>query len=236
MKTTTFANARMYPGVWSRSRKFRPPLRDAGTARFMPFSTPTPPPLSWAPSPPEAPRSARQGKPREEPQPPLSMSIKSDRWIRRMAEEEGMIEPFEPGQVKDGTNGGVLQDPKGHPGDLRGEEHLRPVRHHRECDPSGAHLGRASHPGDIQHHAPSGQGVCRRGGLFLGRGPGRYAPGGMGQNGGEGETSHFWGRVLSAAPPPAQRGRGSPPQETSTTSTSKTNVELGGILQLPPAP
>src|SRR5690606_36073573 len=28
------------------------------------------------------------------------MSIKSDRWIRRMAEGHGMIEPFEPGQVK----------------------------------------------------------------------------------------------------------------------------------------
>ena len=28
------------------------------------------------------------------------MSIKSDRWIRRMAETQGMIEPFEPGQVK----------------------------------------------------------------------------------------------------------------------------------------
>ncbi len=30
------------------------------------------------------------------------MSIKSDRWIRRMAKEHGMIEPFEPGQVRDG--------------------------------------------------------------------------------------------------------------------------------------
>lgn len=29
------------------------------------------------------------------------MSVKSDKWIRRMAEQEGMIEPFEPGQVKD---------------------------------------------------------------------------------------------------------------------------------------
>ena len=29
------------------------------------------------------------------------MSIKSDRWIRRMSEEYGMIEPFEPGQVKE---------------------------------------------------------------------------------------------------------------------------------------
>ncbi|MGI8895248.1 MAG: dCTP deaminase, partial [Casimicrobiaceae bacterium] len=28
------------------------------------------------------------------------MSIKSDRWIRRMAGERGMIEPFEPGQVR----------------------------------------------------------------------------------------------------------------------------------------
>ncbi len=28
------------------------------------------------------------------------MSIKSDRWIRRVSEAEGMIEPFEPGQVR----------------------------------------------------------------------------------------------------------------------------------------
>jgi dCTP deaminase len=28
------------------------------------------------------------------------MGIKSDRWIRRMAQEYGMIEPFEPGQVR----------------------------------------------------------------------------------------------------------------------------------------
>ncbi|ATQ77391.1 MULTISPECIES: dCTP deaminase [Massilia] len=29
------------------------------------------------------------------------MSIKSDKWIRKMAAETGMIEPFEPGQVKE---------------------------------------------------------------------------------------------------------------------------------------
>ena len=29
------------------------------------------------------------------------MSIKSDRWIRRMAAEHGMIEPFEAGQVRE---------------------------------------------------------------------------------------------------------------------------------------
>ena len=28
------------------------------------------------------------------------MTIKSDRWIREMAREQGMIEPFEPGQVR----------------------------------------------------------------------------------------------------------------------------------------
>jgi dCTP deaminase len=31
------------------------------------------------------------------------MPIKSDHWIRRMCEEHGMIEPFEPKQVKDGS-------------------------------------------------------------------------------------------------------------------------------------
>ena len=30
------------------------------------------------------------------------MPIKSDHWIRRMSEEHGMIQPFEPEQVKDG--------------------------------------------------------------------------------------------------------------------------------------
>jgi dCTP deaminase len=32
---------------------------------------------------------------------PLRMSIKSDRWIRQMAEQHAMIEPFEPGQVRE---------------------------------------------------------------------------------------------------------------------------------------
>ena len=32
------------------------------------------------------------------------MSIKSDKWIRRMAENEGMIEPFEAGQVRYDTD------------------------------------------------------------------------------------------------------------------------------------
>lgn len=29
------------------------------------------------------------------------MSVKSDRWIKRMAAEHGLIEPFEPGQIRD---------------------------------------------------------------------------------------------------------------------------------------
>jgi dCTP deaminase len=33
------------------------------------------------------------------------VSIKSDRWIRRMAESQGMIEPFEPGQVRHNESG-----------------------------------------------------------------------------------------------------------------------------------
>jgi dCTP deaminase len=33
------------------------------------------------------------------------MGVKSDRWIRRMALEKAMIEPFEPHQVRDGAQG-----------------------------------------------------------------------------------------------------------------------------------
>ena len=33
------------------------------------------------------------------------MSIKSDKWIRRMAQSTGMIEPFEPGQVRESADG-----------------------------------------------------------------------------------------------------------------------------------
>ena len=36
------------------------------------------------------------------------MSIKSDKWIRRMAEQNGMIVPFESGQVRDSKQGRVI--------------------------------------------------------------------------------------------------------------------------------
>ena len=36
------------------------------------------------------------------------MSIKSDRWIRRMAESDGMIEPFEPGQVRENEGSRIV--------------------------------------------------------------------------------------------------------------------------------
>jgi len=36
------------------------------------------------------------------------MSIKSDKWIRRMAQEHNMITPFEPGQVREGENGKMI--------------------------------------------------------------------------------------------------------------------------------
>ena len=36
------------------------------------------------------------------------MSIKSDKWIRRMAEQQCMIEPFESGQVRDSERGRVI--------------------------------------------------------------------------------------------------------------------------------
>lgn len=36
------------------------------------------------------------------------MTIKSDRWIRQMALEKGMIEPFEPGQVRSNQSGKII--------------------------------------------------------------------------------------------------------------------------------
>ena len=36
------------------------------------------------------------------------MAIKSDRWIRKMAEQHGMIEPFEPGQVRHSDKGKLI--------------------------------------------------------------------------------------------------------------------------------
>jgi dCTP deaminase len=36
------------------------------------------------------------------------VSIKSDRWIRRMADSHKMIEPFEPGQVRRNAEGGSM--------------------------------------------------------------------------------------------------------------------------------
>jgi len=36
------------------------------------------------------------------------MTIKADRWIRRMAQETGMIEPFEPGQVRSNDDGRIV--------------------------------------------------------------------------------------------------------------------------------
>ncbi len=36
------------------------------------------------------------------------MTIKSDKWIKRMAENEGMIAPFEPGQVRENEDGKII--------------------------------------------------------------------------------------------------------------------------------
>jgi dCTP deaminase len=37
------------------------------------------------------------------------MSIKSDKWIRRMARDHGMISPFEPGQVRSREENGIAK-------------------------------------------------------------------------------------------------------------------------------
>jgi dCTP deaminase len=56
--------------------------------------------LAWR-DPVERHRANKIALPIDEP----AMSIKSDKWIRRMASQHGMIEPFEPGQVREGADG-----------------------------------------------------------------------------------------------------------------------------------
>ncbi|QIB66391.1 dCTP deaminase [Kineobactrum salinum] len=54
------------------------------------------------------------------------MSIKADRWIRQMAQEQGMIEPFEPGQVR--SNGGqqlISYGTSSYGYDVRCSEHFK---------------------------------------------------------------------------------------------------------------
>ena len=36
------------------------------------------------------------------------MGIKADKWIRRMAQEKGMIEPFEPGQIRESNQERII--------------------------------------------------------------------------------------------------------------------------------
>jgi len=36
------------------------------------------------------------------------MTIKSDKWIRRMAEQHGLIDPFEPKQVREANGQRVI--------------------------------------------------------------------------------------------------------------------------------
>ena len=54
------------------------------------------------------------------------MSIKADKWIRRMAEQHGMIEPFEPGQVRsDGDRRLISYGTSSYGYDVRCSEHFK---------------------------------------------------------------------------------------------------------------
>jgi dCTP deaminase len=54
------------------------------------------------------PRSRYHGRPLQPAGWGAAMSIKADKWIRRMAAEHGMIEPFEPDQVRHGPGGKLI--------------------------------------------------------------------------------------------------------------------------------
>ncbi|MEP1472812.1 MAG: dCTP deaminase [Halieaceae bacterium] len=54
------------------------------------------------------------------------MTIKSDKWIRRMASEQGMIEPFEAGQVRaDGDNRLISYGTSSYGYDVRCSSHFK---------------------------------------------------------------------------------------------------------------
>ena len=54
------------------------------------------------------------------------MSIKADKWIRRMAEQQGMIEPFEPGQVRsDGDRRLISYGTSSYGYDVRCSDHFK---------------------------------------------------------------------------------------------------------------
>ena len=147
--------------------------------------------------------------------------IKSDRWIKQMALEKGMIKPFEDRQVRKGmisygvssygydlriadefkifTNiNNTIVDPKGfdprsfvdftgrclhHPAQLvragslrrvlqdpaqrahhlRGQVHLRPLRHHHQRDAVRAGVGGLRDARDQQHHAAAREDLRQRG-------------------------------------------------------------------------
>src|SRR6187402_1842752 len=72
-----------------RGRAMRPAARPSGQGSWGLHA-----PLSPCPA-----AAVSLPSPREGP----GMAIKSDRWIRRMAQEHGMIEPFEDRQVRAGV-------------------------------------------------------------------------------------------------------------------------------------
>jgi len=54
------------------------------------------------------------------------VSIKSDKWIRRMANEQGMIEPFEAGQVRaDGDSRLISYGTSSYGYDVRCSSHFK---------------------------------------------------------------------------------------------------------------
>src|SRR6266852_8400255 len=114
-----------------------------------------------------------------------SFMIKSDRWIRRMAQEHDMINPYSEKQVSDcrpetfrralirdrerrcrhraaefvcsGAVGRVLQDSAGCADYLRRQVNVRALRDHRERHAVRAGVGRLRYARNLKHHAAAGE-------------------------------------------------------------------------------
>ncbi|MCE3270388.1 MAG: dcd [Ramlibacter sp.] len=104
------------------------------------------------------------------------MTIKSDKWIRRMAEQHGLIEPFEPGQVRQVDGRRVISYGTSSYGyDIRCAPEFKVFTniHSTVVDPKNFDeksfvdfhddvciipgVGRLRHAGVLQHHAAAGE-------------------------------------------------------------------------------
>jgi len=87
------------------------------------------------------------------------MSVRADHWIRRMALERGMIEPFEEKLVRRSGQGPIISYGLSSYGyDLRVADEFKVFTN--VYNAVGTGMGRARNAGDFKHDTPAGAHLC----------------------------------------------------------------------------